>query len=161
MNPQGENSAGKQVAISAKLRNDTGIDTTVALAATPQALFGPTFVVDQNFSGGLLAFDVATGRVSLVGVQGAGRYLVEASLSDVVGPNTATVGAFVTKNGAQVSNSLRKVEPAAAVRSGLGVAKAVIELLAVGDFVDIRLSVGTNGQVVGVKDAYLTVVKIG
>jgi hypothetical protein len=158
---QGENSAGRNCAISAKLSDATGITTTVALAATPQALLGALFAQEKNWSGGLLSWTPATGRVALVGAQGKGRYRAICSVSDVIGPNSADLGMFVALNGTRVSNNVKSIQLGTAARGNMGVAIAEFDLDDVGDFVDVRLSVGANGQAVVVRDAFLTVEKVG
>ena len=158
---QGENSAGRNCAISAKLSDGTGISTTVALAATPQALLGTLFAQEKNWSGGLLSWTPATGRAALVGAQGKGRYRAICSVSDVIGPNNADLGMFIAVNGVRVSNNVKSLQAATAARSNMGVAIAEFDLDDVGDFVDVRLSVGANAQAVVVRDAFFSLQKVG
>lgn len=155
-----ENSAGKQVCGIAQIDDADGVSITVTLAATPQAFFGAAFAQAVNHGGGL-SFDVATGRWSVAEPQARGRYRVVAGVLDDISANNAILSAFVSKNGTKASAPVRKVMAATAAREALGTVECLVDLDEVGDYVDLRIAVGTNGQAHLIRSGFLALYKVG
>jgi len=162
----GLGSAGKSLSIGARVRDGTGITTTVAAAGTPAVVTSATlFTADQDDTGGAITFSGTTGKFTVATQNGVGKYLVLASFGSVQGVNAKTVLGiiFAVEGGATVAaKGLRatKTEPATAVAGNAGVAMAVVNLSAVGDTVEIRLDSTTNGDTVVTRDLYVQLVKI-
>ena len=160
------NSGGNHLLCSALLRNDTGIEITVAAAATPQALLGTAFASDEDDDSGGITWTPASGVFTVAAACGIGRYLARACLTDVKGTDAKYFFAriFAKEGGVAAAvrgPQLKRTEPATAVHAPLGVVEAIVDLSAVGDTVELRLGVETNGNDVTVKDCSFVLIKVG
>ena len=160
------NSGGEHIAFFASCNDGTGFAIAPAAAATPEVIEDALLVEVENTSGGGLTFDVATGKVTVATAAGIGKYLAEASIGDCVGQNGkfSTVQIYAKEAGvtaAATGSRAKKEEPSTAVRSALGASKAIVNLSAVGDTVEMRLGVETNADSVTIHSAHLSLLKIG
>jgi hypothetical protein len=159
----GMNASGNQSLFMAQINDANGAAITVAASATPGVVLDPLFTEVVNNTGPTgkkgLTFAVGTGLVTCAESWAAGKYLVTAVAGNAVGGNAANYAVGVYVGSTLQGIEARKVEPAAAVQSAVGPAVAVVTL-AVGDTVSARLRVGTNADVVTLRDFALVMQKI-
>lgn len=161
------NTGGNHSAVSVNVSDGTGFAITVAAAATPQAVFSNTLMLERkNSTGGGITYAPATGVFTVATPAGLGRYLAIASAGNTQGQNAAfhNVQFFAREAGvAAAARGIRaqKLEGAAAAQGNCGVALAVVDLSAVGDTVELRVGVQTNGNAITFRDLEIDLIKIG
>lgn len=159
------NSGGKPCLLVAKINDGTGETITVAAAATPQAILSATlFTASLDNTGGILDFDGTTGVVT-VDDMGVGTYKVTAIVGDGIATNSAVIDIEIWASiggaaKAQIGQGARKTELASAARNGIAPAFAVFSPTAVGDTVEARVRVGTDGHALTIRDFTLIVEKV-
>lgn len=160
------NSGGKPILLVAGINDGTGETITVAASATPQAVLSATlFTADKNNTNGALTFDGTTGVITVATANGIGEYEVDAVVGDGVGTNSAVIDIEIWASiggaaKAQIGRGSRKTELASASRMAIPAAKAVFAPTAVGDTVEARVRVGTNGHALTIRDFTLSVRKV-
>lgn len=158
--------AGKDNFFMAKINDGTGLTVTVAAAATPDVIVSQTlFTEDTNSTNGGLTFDATTGKVTCAKPHGFGKYRVSAVAGDLIGTNSSVLDIELNHtpvggSAAQFGIGARKTELASATRHGTFQAVGVCTLDAVGETVDVRLRVGTNGHAGTFRDFALVMEKI-
>jgi len=161
------NTGGTPLALVAQINDGTGETITVAAAATPQAILSATlYTAAKNNAGGALSFVGSTGVVTVAQPAAIGDYEVFAIVGDGIGTNSAVVDVEIWASvggaaKAQIGVGSRKTELATASRMGMPAAYAVFSPTAVGDTVEARVRVGTNGHALTIRDFSLIVRKIG
>jgi hypothetical protein len=155
----GSNLGAFNTFFSAGISDASGIATTVTTAGTPLPLLGAAFAQVINNSGGALVWNAAAGTLTVALEQGAGTYEIEFAPGNTIGPNTGVKIFAIAVDGVKVGSSVRAVEPATAVQSGMASAKATVAL-ALGDVVTVIVDVGTNGHAVTTRQATLTAKKV-
>ena len=161
------NTGGNHSAVSVNVSDGTGFAVTVAAAATPQAVFSGTLMLERkNSTGGGITYAPATGVFTVATPAGLGRYLAIASAGNTQGQNAAfhNVQFFARENGVTAAARgirAQKLEGAAAAQGSCGVALAVVDLVAVGDTVELRVGVQTNGNAITFRDLEIDLIKIG
>lgn len=159
-------SGGKPVLLVAGINDATGETITVAAAATPQAIKSATlFTATLDNTGGILDFDGTTGVVTVDDL-GVGSYEVQAIVGDGIATNSAVIDIEIWASvggaaKAQIGRGARKTELATAARNGIAPAFAIFSPTAVGDTVEARVRVGTNGHELVIRDFTLVVKKVG
>lgn len=158
--------AGESNFFLAKINDASGVAITVAAAATPDVILSSTlFTEDTNNTLGSLTFDNTTGKLSCAKASGFGKYRVSAIVGDMIGTNSGVLDVElyhtpVGGSAAQFGIGARKTELASATRMGGLQAIGVATLDAVGETIDVRLRVGTNGNGGTFRDFALVVEKI-
>lgn len=158
--------AGRDNFLLAKINDGTGETVTVAAAATPGVILSATlFTEDTNNTKGGLTFDGTTGKVSCATPAGFGKYKVSAICGDLIGTNSSVLDVELNHtpvggSAAQFGIGGRKTELASASRMGGVQAIGVCTLDEVGETVDARLRVGTNGNAGTFRDFALVLEKI-
>lgn len=161
------NTGGTPLALVAQINDGTGETITVTAAATPQAILSATlYTAAKDNTGGALAFVGTTGVVTVAKPAGIGDYEVFAVVGDGIGTNSAVIDVEIWASvggaaKAQIGTGSRKTELASATRMGMPAAYAVFSPSAVGDTVEARVRVGTNGHALTLRDFSLIVRKIG
>lgn len=160
------NTGGTHNALNIEVSDGTGFAITVAAAATPQVIKDALFAQVKNTTGGGITWSAANGVATVAAPHGCGRYLAIAAVGNSAGVNAKfhTVQIFAKEAGvtaAAKGTKARKVEPAAAVQSSCGTAIAVVDLSAVGDTVELRVGVETDGNAVTFRDLSFDLIKIG
>jgi len=161
------NTGGSHNAVSVNVSDGTGFAITVAAAATPQAVFSNTLMLERkNTTGGGITYAPATGVFTVATPAGCGRYLAIASAANTQGQNSAFHNVQFYAKEAGVSAAARGVKPqklegAAAAQGNCGVAIAIVDLSAVGDTVELRVGVQTNGNAITFRDLSIDLIKIG
>lgn len=161
------NTGGTPLALVAQINDGTGETITVTAAATPQAILSSTlYTATKDNTGGVLTFAGSTGVVTVAKPAGIGDYEVFAIVGDGIGTNSAVldIEIWASVGGAakaQIGTGSRKTELAAASRMSMAAAYAVFSPTAVGDTVEARVRVGTNGHQLFLRDFSLIVRKIG
>jgi hypothetical protein len=161
------NTGGTPLALVAQINDATGETITVAAAATPQAILSSTlYTAAKNNAGGTLTFTGSTGVVAVAAPAALGDYEVLAIVGDGIGTNSAVVDIEIWASiggaaKAQIGAGSRKTELATASRMAIPAAYAVWSPTAVGDTVEARVRVGTNGHALTIRDFSLIVRKIG
>lgn len=161
------NTGGTPLAIVAQINDATGETITVTAAATPQAILSATlYTAAKDNTGGMLTFAGTTGVVTVAKPAGIGDYEVYAIVGDGIGTNSAVIDVEIWASvggaaKAQIGTGSRKTELASATRMGMPAAYAVFSPSAVGDTVEARVRVGTNGHALTLRDFSLIVRKIG
>lgn len=166
MSLAGFNTGGKPLALAAQINDGTGETITVAAAATPQAILSATlYTAAKNNTNGVLTFDGTTGVVAVALPQGIGDYEVLAVVGDGIGTNSAVIDVEIWASiggaaKAQIGAGSRKTELSSASRMSMAPAYAVWSPTAVGDTVEARVRVGTNGHALILRDFSFVVRKI-
>lgn len=160
------NTGGNHSAVSINVSDGTGFAITVAAAATPQAIFNALLTEKKNTTGGGIVFAAGTGVATVATPAGCGRYLAIASAANTQGQNSAfhNVQFYAKEAGVSVAAKgvkPQKLEGAAAAQGNCGVAMAIVDLSAVGDTVELRVGVQTNGNAVTFRDLSIDLIKIG
>ena len=160
------NTGGSHNAFRADVSDGAGFAITVAASTTPQAIFNALLTEKKNTTGGGLTFAVGTGVVTVATPAGCGRYLAIASAGNTQGVNASfhTIQFYAKEAGvaaAAKGTKAMKLEPAAAAQASCGVAMAVVDLSAVGDTVELRVGVQTNGNAITFRDLSIDLIKIG
>jgi hypothetical protein len=161
------NTGGTPLAMVCQINDATGETITVAAAATPQPILSATlYTIARNNAGGTLAFAGSTGVITVAQPAAIGDYEVLAIVGDGIATNSAVIDVEIWASvggaaKAQVGTGSRKTELAAASRMGMPAAYAVWSPTAVGDTVEARVRVGTNGHALTLRDFSLIVRKIG
>jgi hypothetical protein len=161
------NTGGKPLALVAQINDGTGETITVAAAATPQAVLSATlYAAAKDNTNGCLTFDGTTGVATIALPAGIGDYEVFALVGDGIGTNSAVIDVEIWASvggaaKAQIGVGSRKTELASASRMSQAPAYAVFSPTAVGDTVEARVRVGTNGHALTLRDFSLIVRKIG
>jgi len=160
------NTGGNHNIFQADVSDATGFAITVAASATPQAVFNALLTEKKNNTGGGLTFAAGTGVVTVATPAGCGRYLAMASAGNTQGQNSAfhNVQFYAKEAGvaaAAKGTKAQKLEGAAAAQGNCGVAMAMVDLSAVGDTVELRVGVQTNGNAVTFRDLSIELIKIG
>jgi hypothetical protein len=158
------NTGGTHNTVLVDVDNATGFTITVAASATPQVVTDALFTEKKNNTNGGITF--AAGVATVATPAGIGRYAVCASLGDALGVLSTFHFVQVYAKEAGVAAAVKgskalRTEGAAAVRGSTGVAIAIVDLSAVGDTVEMRLGVQTNGNAILIRSAALELVKIG
>lgn len=167
MSKTAHNTGGNHVALFAAINDGTGEAITVAAAATPQAIKSATLFNEViNTSNGGITWDGTTGVATLEDASCAGVYEVQALTGDAIGTNSivADIEVWASEGGAaaaQVGIGSRRTGLATEAREAQAPAVAFVELSDVGDTVEARLRVGTNGHAMTFRDFALKLVKIG
>jgi hypothetical protein len=160
------NTGGTPLLLAAKINDGTGETITVAAAATPQPILSATlFNADVDNTGGLLTFDGTTGVVTVADAKAIGSYEVQAVVGDGQATNSAVVDVEIWASiggaaKAQIGIGARKTELSSASRMSMGPAMAVWSPTAVGDTVEARVRVGTNGHALIIRDFLLVARRI-
>lgn len=162
------NSGGDPIFFAAQINDNTGVTVTVAAAATPQAILdsGSMLAAAANLSGGALTYSAATGVLTCANQIAFGNYLVEACGGNTIGVNAKYHELEIWASEAGAAKAIkgvasRKLEPATAAQSQAGSAIAVVTLSAVGDTIEPRVRVETDGNAVVFRDFLFKVTKIG
>jgi hypothetical protein len=160
------NTGGTHNAVHVDVSDGTGFAITVAASATPQAVFNALLTEKKNTTGGGITFAAGTGVATVATPAGCGRYLAIASAGNTQGQNSAFHNVqFYAKEGGVAAAAkgikAQKLEGAAAAQGNCGVAMAVVDLSAVGDTVELRVGVQTNGNAVTFRDLSIDLIKIG
>jgi hypothetical protein len=161
------NTGGTPIALVAQINDGTGETITVAAAATPQAILSATlYTAAKNNTGGTMTFAGSTGVVTVAQPAAIGDYEVLAIVGDGIGTNSAVIDVEIWASvggaaKAQIGTGSRKTELSTASRMGMPAAYAVWSPTAVGDTVEARVRVGTNGHALTLRDFSLIVRKIG
>jgi hypothetical protein len=161
------NTGGTPLMLVAGINDGTGETITVAAAATPQAILSATlYTATYNATGGLLTFTGSTGVVAVANSNALGAYEVLGIVGDGIATNSAVVDIelWASIGGAakaQIGQGSRKTELASASRMAIPAAYAVWAPTAVGDTVEARVRVGTNGHALVIRDFSLIVRRIG
>lgn len=161
------NTGGTPLALVAQINDATGETITVTAAATPQAILSASlYTAAKDNSGGCLSFAGTTGVVTVAKPAGIGDYEVIAIVGDGIATNSAVVDVEIWASvggaaKAQIGTGSRKTELSTASRMGMPAAYAVFSPTAVGDTVEARVRVGTNGHALTLRDFSLIVRKIG
>lgn len=161
------NTGGTPLAIVAQINDATGETITVTAAATPQAILSATlYTAAKDNTGGMLTFAGTTGVITVAKPAGIGDYEVLAIVGDGIATNSAVVDVEIWASvggaaKAQIGTGSRKTELSTASRMGMPAAYAVFSPTAVGDTVEARVRVGTNGHALTLRDFSLIVRKIG
>ena len=167
MSLAGFNTGGKPLALVAQINDGTGETITVAAAATPQAVLSASlYTAVKDNTAGLLTFDGTTGVVTVAKDMGVGEYEVAAIVGDGIATNSAVVDVEIWASiggaaKAQIGSGSRKTELSSASRMSMAPAFAVWAPTAVGDTVEARVRVGTNGHALTLRDFSLVIRKIG
>lgn len=160
------NTGGTPLALVAQINDGTGETITVTAAATPQAILSATlYTAAKNNTAGGLTFDGTTGVVTVAKDFAIGDYEVVALVGDGIATNSAVVdieiwAAVGGAAKAQIGVGSRKTELSTASRMGMPPAYAVFSPTAVGDTVEARVRVGTNGHALTIRDFALVIRKI-
>jgi hypothetical protein len=160
----GFNTGGTHNTVLIDVDNATGFTITVAASATPQVVTDALFTEKKNSTNGGITY--AAGVATVATPAGFGRYLVSATASDALGILSTFhfVQVYAKEAGvnaaAKGSKSLR-TEGGTAVRGSTGCAVAIVDLSAIGDTVEMRLGVQTNGNAILIRSASLQMIKIG
>lgn len=160
------NTGGSHNAVHIDVNDGTGFAITVTTSGTPLVVKDALLTAKKNTTGGGLTFDAATGVVTVATPAGCGRYLAIAGAANTQGVNAKwhAVQFFAKEAGvaaAAKGTKARKLEPATAAQASCGVAMAVVDLSAVGDTVELRVDVETNGNAVTFRDLAIDLIKIG
>jgi hypothetical protein len=161
------NTGGNHSAVSVNVSDGTGFAITVAAAATPQAVLSSTLLTEKkNSTGGGITFAPATGVFTVATPAGLGRYLAIASAGNTQGQNSAfhNVQFFAREAGVAAAAKgikAQKLEGAAAAQGNCGVALAIVDLSAIGDTVELRVGVQTNGNAITFRELEIDLIKIG
>lgn len=160
------NTGGSHNSVHVDVSDGTGFAITVTAAATPQVVKDALLTEKKNTTGGGITYAAATGVFTVATPAGCGRYLAIASAGNTAGVNAKfhTIQFFAKEAGvaaAAKGTKARKVEPATAVQASVGAAMAVVDLSAVGDTVELRIGVETDGNAVTIRDLAIGLVKIG
>lgn len=167
MSLAGFNTGGKPLALVAQINDGTGETITVAAAATPQAVLSATlYTAAKDNTNGVLTFTGSTGVVAVAAPAALGDYEVLAIVGDGIATNSAVVDIEIWASvggaaKAQIGAGSRKTELATASRMAIPAAYAVWAPTAVGDTVEARVRVGTNGHALTLRDFSLVIRKIG
>ena len=167
MSLAGLNTGGTPLMLVAGINDGTGETITVAAAATPQAVLSATlYTAVLDNTGGVITFDGTTGVATLAKDVGIGSYEVEAIVGDGIATNSAVIDVEIWASiggasKAQIGRGSRKTELATASRMSMGPAYAVWSPTAVGDTVEARVRVGTNGHALTLRDFTLKIKRVG
>lgn len=160
------NSGGKPLLLVAGINDGTGATVTVAAAATPQAiLHASLYTAVKDNTNGAITFDGTTGVATVALPVGIGQYEVQAIVGDGIATNSAVIDIEIWASiggaaKAQIGRGSRKTELATAARNGITPAHAIFAPTAVGDTVEARVRVGTDGHALTLRDFTLSIVKV-
>ena len=161
------NTGGNHAAVNVNVSDGTGFAITVAASATPQAVFSASLLTEKkNHTGGGITFAAATGVFTVATPAGLGRYLAIASAGNTQGQNAAfhNIQFYARENGVTAAArgiKAQKLEGAAAAQGNCGVALAIVDLQAIGDTVELRVGVQTNGNAITFRELEIDLIKIG
>jgi hypothetical protein len=160
------NTGGKPLMLVAGINDGTGATITVAAAATPDPiLHASLYTAELDNTGGVITFDGTTGVATLANDVGIGEYDVEAIVGDGIGTNSAVLDVEIWASigggaKAQIGRGSRKTELASASRMSMAPAHATWSPTAVGDTVEARVRVGTNGHALTIRDFTLRIKRV-
>lgn len=136
--------------------NETGSAVTVTTAGT---YYGWVTATADGFNMMTLDVGSATADKMTVDAGGNGVFLVQFSISFYNTNNNVLTHFAVFKNGTRTANIIAEAEPTNA-NAEQNISASGIISLAVGDYIDLRVTADNNGEVITIKHCSLTATRI-